>query len=91
LEAVDRRGRRLWFWRLAPAAIAAAVLLVIAVTAPTPVELLALQMPTPPAAPEVRFTPRPVRVRTLKAAVPGAAMIRLETADPNVVILLIAD
>lgn len=75
-------------------ALAAAAVLLAVLLWPRPqaLETLALERPAAPAAPTVSFTPKPQpRVPPTPVRAREAAWIRIETPDPNVVILLVAD
>ena len=87
-------------WPLLPFAIPAAVLAGVIALAiflwPQPVETLALSPPMPPGAPEL-VLPKPARTgakhhatRPVSAQSRDTAVIQLETADPDVVILLVS-
>ena len=102
--AVGRRHR--WpYWALAAAAAVVLIAAIVAFR-PAEVERLALHRPAAPVAPNwvlekpsQRSTPRlpshgrkeAVLDRPTHRASGGAAWIRIETADPNVVILLVSE
>jgi len=82
-----RRRRPLWATAMAASLVLGAA---VAWTSRPEVETLALRMPVPPPAPEVRLSPpRPVVAR--RKAAPAASVIKIYTDDPDVVILLVAD
>jgi len=99
-EAVER-PRRAWLsWTPAAALAAMAILLALWIGRPAPLETLALRPPAPPPAPPVRMAARrppigkarpalPVLARNVPAQRPVISLIRLETPDPNVVILIV--
>lgn len=84
LARTRRRPAAAWVGGLAAAAVLLAVLLW---PRPTALETLALERPAAPAAPMVSFTPKPPPPMRAQEA----AWIRIETPDPDVVILLVAD
>ncbi|MBL8296476.1 MAG: hypothetical protein JNN08_31820 [Bryobacterales bacterium] len=88
LARTRRRPAAAWVGGLAAAAVLLAVLLW-----PPALETLALERPSAPVAPSVSFTPKPPPPRVRPALVRDreAAWIRIETPDPDVVILLVAD
>jgi hypothetical protein len=89
LARTRRRPAAAWVGGLAAAAVLLAVLLW---PRPPALETLALERPAAPAAPMVSFTPRPPpRVLPTPMHPREAAWIRIETPDPDVVILLVAD
>lgn len=88
LARTRRRPAAVWIGALAAAAVLLAVLLW---PRPPALETLALERPPAPPAPAVTLTPQapPAPRRIVRAL--EAAWIRIETPDPNVVILLVAD
>ncbi len=86
LASTRRRPVAAWLAGLAAAAVLLAVLLW---PRPAALETLALERPPAPVAPAVSLTPKPPPRAPVRAR--EAAWIRIETPDPNVVILLIAD
>ncbi|MFN7918836.1 MAG: hypothetical protein U0Q16_01995 [Bryobacteraceae bacterium] len=91
-ERVLARTRRPWWlpWAWVPA-VPALLAFVVALW-PQPVELFTLPMPSPPVAPAVALS-KPAAVEQRAVAVRpkpnGAAVIQIETPDPNVVIYIV--
>ncbi|MEZ5357061.1 MAG: hypothetical protein R2762_30845 [Bryobacteraceae bacterium] len=94
-------AREKWMRRLMPASVVAALFFAYSIGWTPEQDRIEVAFPTPPPAPEwapviaasrprqLAAAPRPV---TAKAPpVEGAAFVRLETADPDIVIYLIAD
>lgn len=89
LARTRRRPVAAWVGGLAAAAVLMAVLLW---PRPPALETLALERPAAPAAPTVGFAPKPPpHVPPMRVRAREAAWIRIETPDPNVVILLVGD
>ncbi len=90
MEQVERRKRRRWLWMLCPAA--AGIVLALLWPRPAALETLEIAVRTPQAPPlrvvaaEARPKPLPRRGRNGR----GQTVIQLETADPDVVIYLVA-
>jgi hypothetical protein len=86
------RRRRVWWWPVLAAAVAAVCLLVVVLSRPQPQP----RMPAPPPVvavvepPPAPAPPPPFRVAR-KPPKRDGLVIRMETNDPDVVILLIAD
>ncbi len=98
IAVAERTRRRRWIWPVLAASAAAAMLGVIAIPrrAPeTPPRVVAVQRPQPTAIPQPPPDPRPAPraapVRRVRPPAPRTedVTIRIETADPDVVILLV--